>query len=150
MGWTSRKGGGGGKKTNKNKPRTMGLGGPPGKDRWKNCHSHGCLGLSWPQYPNPPNLGVEPSTFHYGVTPAVSRGGNFGIRHQVTFSEAALERVEEAVLSGEIVNIDEKQLAPSKPVWVPKISIWFSHFFFLAVLGFVCFSGALFFWGDIT
>lgn len=44
-------------------------------------------------------------------------------RHQVTFSEAALERVEEAVLSGEIVNIDEKQLAPSKPVWVPKISI---------------------------
>lgn len=36
---------------------------------------------------------------------------------KVTFSEAALERVEEAVLSGEIVNIDEKQLAPSKPVW---------------------------------
>ena len=37
----------------------------------------------------------------------------------MTFSEAALERVEEAVVSGEIVNIDEKQLAPSKPVWVP-------------------------------
>lgn len=30
-----------------------------------------------------------------------------------------MERVEQAVASGEIVNIDEKQMAPTKPVWDP-------------------------------
>ena len=28
------------------------------KDRWLCSHSHGCLGLSWPQKQDPPNLGL--------------------------------------------------------------------------------------------
>lgn len=36
---------------------------------------------------------------------------------KVVLEESAMERVEQAVASGEIVNIDEKQMAPTKPVW---------------------------------
>ncbi|CAE7350240.1 unnamed protein product [Symbiodinium sp. CCMP2592] len=36
---------------------------------------------------------------------------------QVVLDEGAIARMEAAVESGEIVNIDEKQFAPSKPVW---------------------------------
>jgi hypothetical protein len=38
---------------------------------------------------------------------------------KVVLEESAMERVAQAVASGEIVNIDEKQMAPTKPVWDP-------------------------------
>ena len=36
---------------------------------------------------------------------------------KVVLDESAIARMEEAVQSGEIVNIDERQFAPTKPVW---------------------------------
>ena len=41
---------------------------------------------------------------------------------KVVLEESAMERVEHAVASGEIVNIDEKQMAPTKPFWDPWAS----------------------------
>lgn len=40
---------------------------------------------------------------------------------QVVLDEGALARVEEAVASGEIVDIDERQFAPTRPIWeIPR------------------------------
>ena len=36
---------------------------------------------------------------------------------KLVLDEGAISRMEEAVKSGEIVNIDERQFAPTKPVW---------------------------------
>ena len=56
------------------------------------------------------------------MRPATKIRGDFKPRPevkkpQVVFSEAAAERIEAAVASGELVDIDQRQFAPTKPVW---------------------------------